>query len=90
MNNNNENNDKKSDLEQTLSDFGNLNNFLNSKVKQDLDKFSEIQNNIDIEDTFQDDGIYSLINNTNNKNEQSQLEYSNILPNESQLNDLTM
>ena len=31
-----------------------------------------------------------MINNTNNKNEQSQLEYSNILPNESQLSDLTM
>ena len=62
----------------TLSDFGNLNNFLNSKINQDLDKISVIQNNLDIEDTFHDDQLYSLINNTNNNNKIKQKIKKNI------------
>ena len=76
----------------TLSDFGNLNNFLNSKINQDLDKISVIQNNLDMEDTFHEDQLYSLINNTNNNTNnnnnnklENKKEYSNILPSESKI-----
>jgi hypothetical protein len=65
----------------TLSDFGNLNNFLNSNINQELDKISVIQNNLDIEDTFHDDQLYSLINNTNNNQNKTEnkKDFSNIL-----------
>ena len=71
----------------TLSDFGNLNNFLNSKINQDLDKISVIQNNLDMEDTFHEDQLYSLINNTNNNQNKAEnkKDFSNILPSESKI-----
>ena len=84
----NEKTDKQTEFMDTLSDFGNLNNFLNSNINQDLDKISVIQNNLDIEDTFHDDQLYSLINNNNNQNTnktENKKEYSNILPSESKM-----
>ncbi len=83
----NEKTDKQTEFMDTLSDFGNLNNFLNSNINQELDKISVIQNNLDIEDTFHDDQLYSLINNTNNNQNKAEnkKEFSNILPSESKM-----